>query len=96
MKRFDLRELGTGFVDRMTQIIEKDVQNDEVAIFIFEVRDFSSVQKSADAIKALGYELLNSLKYNEVDWTLSVRKRVVPQIAKETIAQSQSVSEASN
>ena len=87
MKRFDLRELGSGFVDRMTRIIEKDLQNDEVAIFLFEVRDFSGVQKSADAIKALGYELLNSLKYNEVDWTISMRKRTVQ--AQEPIAQSE-------
>ncbi|MDD5549377.1 MAG: NADH-ubiquinone oxidoreductase subunit E family protein, partial [Sulfurovaceae bacterium] len=47
----------------------------EVGIFIFEIGDFSHIQKSADVIKEAGHELLNSLKFNEADWTIVVRKK---------------------
>lgn len=74
MKRFDLRHLKDEFYDRMNEIMKSDVDYGEVAIFLFEVGDFTSVQKSADAIKESGYDLLNSLKFNEVDWTIVVKK----------------------
>lgn len=74
MQRFDLRHLKDDFYTRMLELMDKEVANAEVAIFLFEVGDFSSVQKSADVIKEKGYDLLNSLKFNEVDWTISVRK----------------------
>jgi len=74
MQRFDLRHLHGEFYDRMLQIMDADVSRDEVAIFMFEVGDFSPVQKSADMLKERGYELMNSLKYNEVDWVVVVRK----------------------
>ncbi len=75
MKRFDLRHLKENFADRMIEIMKSnEVSPMEVAIFLFEVGDFSPVQRSADIMKENGYELLNSLKYNEVDWTISVRK----------------------
>jgi NADH-quinone oxidoreductase subunit E len=32
------------------------------------------VQKSADVVKENGWTLMNSLKYNEVDWTIVVKK----------------------
>jgi NADH-quinone oxidoreductase subunit E len=75
MKRFDLRELKEGVIDRIQAIIKDDLAESEAAIFIFELTDFALVQQSADAIKALNCDLLNSLKYNEVDWTISVRKQ---------------------
>jgi len=74
MKRYDLRHLKDNFYDRMGELIKSDLQDGEVGIFLFEVGDFTPVQKSADMIKELGYELLNSLKFNEVDWTIVVRK----------------------
>jgi len=74
MKRYDLRHLKDDFYDRMVELIDKGIQVDEVAIFMFEVGDFSSIQKSADVIKATGHDLLNSLKFNEVDWTIVVKK----------------------
>jgi len=74
MKRFDLRHLKDDFYDRMNEIMKSDVEYGEVAIILFEVGDFTSVQKSADAIKEGGYDLLNSLKFNEVDWTIVVKK----------------------
>ena len=73
MQRYDLRHLGDNFIDRMLEIMT-ELKEDEVAIFMFEIGDFSPIQKSADAIKEAGYELMNSLKFNEVDWTLVVKK----------------------
>ena len=74
MKRFDLRHLKDDFYGRMTEIMKRDVEYGEVAIFLFEVGDFTPVQKSADLVKEAGYDLLNSLKFNEVDWTIVVKK----------------------
>ncbi len=74
MKRFDLRHLKADFADRMLEIMKNEVQYGEIAIFLFEIGDFSPIQQSADLIKEGGYELLNSLKYNEVDWTIVVKK----------------------
>ena len=76
MQRYDLRHLKDNFYDRMMEILDKDVANDEVAIFMFEIGDFSPVQKSADLIKEAGHQLMNSLKFNEVDWTVVVKRRV--------------------
>ena len=74
MKRYDLRHLKDDFYDRMVELIDKGLQVGEVGIFMFEVGDFSSIQKSADVIKETGHELMNSLKFNEVDWTVVVKK----------------------
>lgn len=74
MKRYDLRHLHDDFYDRMFELIDQGIKVDEVGIFLFEVGDYSSIQKSADAIYASGHELMNSLKFNEVDWTLVVKK----------------------
>ncbi len=74
MKRFDLRHLKDEFYDRMNEILKSEVEYGEVAIFLFEVGDFTAIQKSADTIKEGGHELLNSLKFNEVDWTIVVKK----------------------
>jgi hypothetical protein len=74
MKRYDLRHLHDDFYDRMVELIDKGLKVDEVGIFLFEVGDFSTIQKSADVIKETGHELMNSLKFNEVDWTVVVKK----------------------
>jgi len=74
MQRYDLRHLKDNFYGRMGEIIESNLRVGEVGIFIFEVGDFSSIQKSADFIKDLGHDLMNSLKFNEVDWTIVVKK----------------------
>ncbi len=73
MKRYDLRELGSDFDKRMLEIMAS-ADSAETIIFLFEVGDFSSVQRSADLIKEHDYTLLNSLKFNEVDWTIVVKK----------------------
>lgn len=72
MKRYDLRNLKDNFEPRMVELI-KSTCSGEVLIFIFEIGDFSSVQKSADLVKEQGCELMNSLKFNEVDWTIVVK-----------------------
>ena len=74
MKRYDLRHLKDNFYDRMVELIDKGLKVNEVGIFLFEVGDFSSIQKSADLIKESGHDLMNSLKFNEVDWTIVVKK----------------------
>ena len=75
MKRFDLRHLHDDFYDRMVELIDHDLRAGEVGIFLFEVGDFSSIQKSADVVKEHGHTLMNSLKFNEVDWTIVVKKK---------------------
>ena len=72
MKRYDLRHLKDNFYDRMGELI-KTIPSGGAAIFLFEIGDFSSVQKSADMVKELGCELYNSIKFNEVDWTIVVK-----------------------
>jgi NADH-quinone oxidoreductase subunit E len=74
MKRYDLRHLHDDFYDRMAELIDQGLKTGEVGIFLFEVGDFSHIQKSADFIRALGHDLMNSLKFNEVDWTIVVKK----------------------
>ncbi len=92
MKRFDLRHLKDDFYGRMTELIEKETKVGENAIFLFEVGDFSSIQKSADTIKEIGHELMNSLKFNEVDWTIVVKK-LDPETQKARQAQYQAARE---
>jgi len=72
--RYDLRHLKDNFYDKMIEIVDK-TKVDEVSIFMFEIGDFTPVQKSADVIKKAGHELMNSLKFNEVDWTIVVKKK---------------------
>ncbi|PAF47339.1 hypothetical protein BKH46_04450 [Helicobacter sp. 12S02634-8] len=75
MKRFDLRHLKSDFYTRMGEIIDTDLQNGEVGIFLFEVGAFENIPKSAEFIKNRGDELMNSIRFNQVDWTLVVKKR---------------------
>ncbi|GAA7578139.1 NADH-ubiquinone oxidoreductase subunit E family protein [Helicobacter pylori] len=75
MKRFDLRPLKAGIFERLEELIEKEMQPNEVAIFMFEVGDFSNIPKSAGFIQSKGHELLNSLRFNQADWTIVVRKK---------------------
>ena len=74
MKRFDLRHLGENFTTRMYEIVAQDLAQGEVGIFIFEVGDFSGVEKSANLVAQNGWTLMNSLRFNEVDWSIVVKK----------------------
>mgnify|MGYP003960978285 FL=1 len=73
MKRYDLRHLKDGFKPRLKELLATHKAG-EVGIFLLEIGDFTSVQKSADIVKESGFELMNSLKFNEVDWTIVVKK----------------------
>jgi NADH-quinone oxidoreductase subunit E len=76
MERYDLRKLkDEALFNRMKEIMDKNAKDGEVIIFMFEVGDFTPVTKSMEVMKAEGHELMNSLKFNEVDWTLVVKKR---------------------
>jgi len=75
MKRYDLRHLKDNFYERMLELVDESEFN-EVSIFIFEIGDFSCVQKSADVVKEAGHTLMNSLKFTEVDWTIVVKKGI--------------------
>jgi len=74
MKRYDLRKLGNDFEPRMREILDEKHKENETLIFLFEIGDFTPIQRSADLVKECGYELYNSLKFNEVDWTIVVKK----------------------
>ncbi|MGX3012075.1 NADH-ubiquinone oxidoreductase subunit E family protein [Helicobacter sp. 23-1044] len=74
MKRFDLRHLGADFGVRMCEIVEAELKNGEIGIFLFEIGDFSSVEKSANLVAQNGWTLMNSLRFNEVDWSIVVKK----------------------
>ena len=73
MQRYDLRHLRDDFYTRMLEIIETTHEG-EVSIFLFEIGDFSAIQKSADVVRDAGYTLMNSLKFNETDWTIDIKK----------------------
>jgi len=74
MKRYDLRKHKENFIPRLLELMDKEIEDNENGIFIFEIGDFSSVQNVADTVKENNYTLMNSLKYNEVDWTVVVKK----------------------
>ena len=74
MTRYDLRHLKDNFYGRMMELLDA-APDLVVCIFMFEIGDFSPIQKSADMVQEAGHELMNSLKFNEVDWTIVVKKR---------------------
>ncbi|WP_104628911.1 NADH-ubiquinone oxidoreductase subunit E family protein [Helicobacter bizzozeronii] len=78
MRRFDLRPLrdepNEAVLNRLGAIMDASVAADEVVIFMLEVVDFDIVEQSAEFIQKRGDLLLNSLRFNRVDWTLVVKK----------------------
>jgi len=87
MKRFDLRNHKDNFLPRMVELINSDIADGENAIIMFEIGDFSSVQASADCVKENDWTLMNSLKYNEVDWTIIVKKEKPASDAEQEVEQ---------
>ena len=83
MKRYDLREHKEQFLPRLLEIMNTEIDDGENGIFLFEIGDFSAVQNVADTIKENKFTLMNSLKFNEVDWTVVVKK-VAPPVAEVT------------
>ncbi len=75
MKRYDLRPLKNSFYTRFLEIMKNEIKDSENAIFLFEIGDFSAIEKIAQLTDENNYTLMNSLKYNEVDWTVVVKKQ---------------------
>ncbi|MBK2000097.1 NADH-ubiquinone oxidoreductase subunit E family protein [Campylobacter sp. LH-2024] len=75
MRRVDLRKSKVLFED-LAQVI-KEAKAGEVLVILFEIGDFSAVEKSFSFVKENGCELLNSLKFNQVDWTIVIKKESV-------------------
>jgi len=76
MQRYDLRKYSEDkLYERMIEVMDKEIAPSEVCIFLFEVGDFSPVQKSYDTMKEAGHKVVNSLKFNELDWSLVVRRK---------------------
>lgn len=72
MRRVDLRKSQNLFQD-LKNIID-NVYMGEVLVVLFEIGDFSNVEKSFAFVKEQNCELLNSLKFNQVDWTIVIKK----------------------
>ncbi|TKX30849.1 NADH-ubiquinone oxidoreductase subunit E family protein [Campylobacter estrildidarum] len=76
MRRVDLRKSKELFED-LAQVI-KEAKAGEVLVILFEIGDFSAVEKSFSFVKEENRcELLNSLKFNQVDWTIVIKKESV-------------------
>ena len=73
MRRVDLRHLKSEFLSALGQQI-KAGEADEVIIFLFEIGDFSGVTKAVNLAYNLNCEVMNSLKFNQVDWVLTIKK----------------------
>lgn len=72
MRRVDLRKSNDFFGDLARTI--REAKMNEVLVVLFEIGDFSVVEKSFSFVKEQGCELLNSLKFNQVDWTIVIKK----------------------
>ena len=55
MKRYDLRPLKADFIPRLLELMDSDIGDGENGIFLFEIGDFSPIQRSADVVKECGY-----------------------------------------
>ncbi|WP_107698391.1 NADH-ubiquinone oxidoreductase subunit E family protein [Campylobacter concisus] len=73
MRRVDLRHLKSEFLSTLGQQI-KASEAGEVIIFLFEIGDFSGVAKAINLAYNLNCEVMNSLKFNQVDWVLTIKK----------------------
>lgn len=73
MRRVDLRHLKSEFLSALGQQI-KAGEAGEVIVFLFEIGDFSGVTKAVNLAYNLNCEVMNSLKFNQVDWVLTIKK----------------------
>jgi len=74
MIRYDLRNLKDNFIPRLVELMDTEISKDENGIFLFEIGDFSAIQEVANVAKKNNWTLMNSLKFNEVDWTVVIKK----------------------
>jgi len=83
MKRYDLRNHKENFLPRLVEIMNTEIEDGENSIFLFEIGDFSPIQAVADSVKENNWILMNSLKYNEVDWTVVIKKEQSESVSQE-------------
>ncbi|MCR2054108.1 NADH-ubiquinone oxidoreductase subunit E family protein [Campylobacter helveticus] len=72
MRRVDLRKSKDLFED--LALLLQEAKQGEVLVVLFEIGDFSPVERSFAFVKEQNCELLNSLKFNEVDWSIVIKK----------------------
>ncbi|WP_270979529.1 NADH-ubiquinone oxidoreductase subunit E family protein [Campylobacter helveticus] len=72
MRRVDLRK-SKDLLEDLALLIQEAKQG-EVLVVLFEIGDFSPVERSFAFVKEQNCELLNSLKFNEVDWSIVIKK----------------------
>lgn len=83
MIRVDLRHLKDEFYDEMLNSLKR-LKDEEVAIFLFEIGDFSHIKRVANFVYENSFTLMNSLKFNEKDWTVVVKNiKPEPKVDKE-------------
>lgn len=73
MKRFDLRHLHNDFLPRLKELLMQS-EIGEVSFFLFEADVFENTRKASQSAQECGAQILNSIRFNERDWTLIVRK----------------------
>ena len=83
MKRFDLRTYGADYSSKLVEFMNTEIVANENGIFLFEIGDFSTVQLAADIVKQNNWTLMNSIKFNEVDWTVVIKKTAPETIVEE-------------
>ncbi|MDR1460262.1 MAG: NADH-ubiquinone oxidoreductase subunit E family protein [Campylobacteraceae bacterium] len=74
MRRYDLRGCENNLKIRLLEILNEGTKN-EVLIFIFESVSDEQLRDIINAIREKNGEVLNSLRFNEVDWTIVVRAK---------------------
>ena len=73
MRRVDLRHLKDRLLSALGETA-RNAQNGEVIVFLFEIGDFSGVKNAINLAYNLNCEVMNSLKFNQTDWTLIIKK----------------------
>jgi NADH-quinone oxidoreductase subunit E len=74
MKRYDLRACKERFEVRMLEILNNSKQG-EVLIFLFESIPEEQLKEVMGLIEETKSDVLNSLKFNEVDWMVVARAK---------------------
>lgn len=69
MKRYDLREYKGNFEVRLLELLQEADKN-EILIFLIENQKKEKLKDIISSIKQKGGEIMNSLRFNEVDWTI--------------------------
>ncbi|MDR1975478.1 MAG: hypothetical protein LBQ18_00650 [Campylobacteraceae bacterium] len=75
MKRYDLRHLKKQFAPRVVRLADGSGKG-EVSIFIFEIVSGGELEALIEQLKRGGHIVMNSLRFNEVDWTIVVKSFV--------------------